>query len=231
VVAVESSDVEVRGRRMPAVRVEESDDLPAAAERLGLQRSPVVALIGGAARMAASDASRVKEALAASIVPVVEQLRAIVVDGGTRVGVMQLVGEARAEAAAGFPLVGVVVGRLLADAELDEHHTHFVLVPGEKWGDESELLAAFATVVGGRRAVTVLANGGAIAWADVAFSVAQERPVVVLAGSGRTADELAAADTPRAQALRDSGLVSIVPVGDTGAVSARVAAALDGSGW
>jgi hypothetical protein len=172
---------------------------------------------------------RVKEALAVSIVPVVQRLGATVVDGATRVGVMRLVGEVRAEAGGGFALVGVVAARLRAEAELDEHHTHFVLVPGEKWGDESELLSAFATVVGGRRAVTVLANGGATAWGDLAFSIAEKRPVVALAGSGRTADELAAADTPRARALHESGLVSVVPVRDTDAVSAEVADALNTS--
>lgn len=228
--AVELSDVEVRGRRLPAARVEGRDDLPAAAERLGLDHAPVVVLVGGAASMAASDAVHVKEALAVGVLPVVEQLGATVVDGATRVGVMQLIGEVRAEAAAGFSLVGVVAAQLLAEAELDEHHTHFVFVPGEKWGDESELLSAFATVVGGQRSVTVLANGGAIAWDDVTFSVAQERPVIALAGSGRTADELAAADTPRAQALHDSGLVSVVPVRDTDGVSAKVADALERSG-
>jgi uncharacterized protein with LGFP repeats len=215
---------------MPAARVEGRDDLPAAAERLGLDHAPVLVLVGGAASMDASDAVHVKEALAVGIVPVVEQLGATAVDGATRVGVMQLIGEVRAEAAASFSLVGVVAAQLLAEAELDEHHTHFVFVPGEKWGDESELLSAFATVVGGQRSVTVLANGGAIAWDDVAFSVAEGRPVIALAGSGRTADELAAADTPRAQALHDSGLVSVVPVRDTDAVSAKVADALERSG-
>jgi hypothetical protein len=225
-VPVELVDVEVRGRRIPAVRVGGRDDLPAAVERLGLERSPVVVLVGGAAHMAASDAARVKEAFAVGIVPVVERLGATVVDGATRVGVMRLIGDVRTEAGAGFPLVGVVAAKLLADAELDERHTHFVLVPGEKWGDESALLSASATVVGGPRAVTVLANGGAIAWDDVSFSVAEGRRVVVLAGSGRTADELAAAKTPRAWALHDSGLVRVVPVRDTDAVSAEVAQAL-----
>jgi hypothetical protein len=60
----------------------------------------------------------------------------------------------------------------VSETELDERHTHFVLVPGEDWGDESELVSAFATAVArGSRSVTVLANGGAIAWRDAAWSV------------------------------------------------------------
>ena len=122
--AVELSDVEVRGRRLPAARVEGRDDLPAAAERLGgSDDAPVVVLVGGAASMAASDAVHVKEALAVGVVPVVERLGATVVDGATRVGVMQLIGEVRAEAAAGFSLVGVVAAQLLAEAEASTNIT------------------------------------------------------------------------------------------------------------
>jgi hypothetical protein len=189
----------------------------------------VLVLVGGAADMSETDAGLVEQALSAAIVPVVERVRATVVDGATRVGVMQLVGRARAELSGGFPLVGVVVAGLVAETELDEHHTHFVLVPGDDWGDESELLSAFATAVAaGARGVTVLANGGDIAWRDLASSVAEGRPVVVLGGSGRTADELAEAETPRARDLHESRLVTVVAVDDADAVATAVADALDG---
>jgi hypothetical protein len=229
-VAVELVELEVRGRRIPAARVDGRDDLTDAAAGLGLAPSPVLVLVGGAADMSASDAQSVRQALSAGVVPVVERVGATVVDGATRVGVMQLVGEIRAEQSAGFPLVGVVAAELVAEAELDEHHTHFVLVPGEEWGDESELLSAFATTVaGGAHGVTVLANGGAIAWQDAASSVAEGRRVIVLAGSGRSADELAAAETPRAQAMHDSRLVTVVAVTDAAAVATAVAGAFEES--
>jgi SLOG in TRPM, prokaryote len=226
-VAVELVDVEVRGRRIPAARVVGRGDLAVAAARLGLERSPVVVLVGGAAHMAASDTRRVTEALSDAVVPVAERLGAIVVDGATRVGVMKLIGDLRSKAGAGFPLVGVVAAQLVGEAELDERHTHFVLVPGTTWGDESELLSAFAAAAGGSRSVTVLANGGALAWDDAAFSVAEGRRVVVLAGSGRMADELAAAESGRARALHESGLVTVVPVGDAKALATELAGALE----
>jgi hypothetical protein len=72
----------------------------------------------------------------------------------------------------------------------------------------------------------VLANGGDIAWDDVAFSIAEERRVVVLADSGRTADELAAAATTRARSLQESGFVVVVPVTDSDAIRAAIARAL-----
>ena len=228
--AVELVELEVRGRRIPGARVGGRDDLTDAAAGLGLAPSPVLVLVGGAGDMSASDRLSVRRALAEGIVPVAERVGATVVDGGTRVGVMRLAGELRAELGAGFPLVGVVAAELVAEAELDENHTHFVLVPGDEWGDESELLAAFATTVaGGAPAVTVLANGGAVAWQDAASSVAEGRRVIVLEGSGRTADELAAAETRRAQDLHDSRLLTVVAVTDGHALAAAVARALEES--
>lgn len=228
--AVELLELEVRGARIPAARVRGRDDLAAAVGGLGLAPSPVLVLVGGAADISASDSRSVKEALSAAIVPVVERVGATVVDGATRVGVMQLVGGVRAELRAGFPLVGVVAAELVAETELDEHHTHFVLVPGEDWGDESELLSAFATAVaGGAPAVTILANGGPIALRDVESSIAEGRAIVVLAGSGRTADELAAAETARARALHESNLLTVVSVSDADAVETAVATAFEGS--
>jgi hypothetical protein len=45
----------------------------------------------------------------------------------------------------------------------------------------------------GDGSVTFLVNGGEIAWEDVAQSVKAGRPVIVIEGSGRTADALASA--------------------------------------
>lgn len=43
-----------------------------------------------------------------------EVLRATVVDGGTAAGIMQLMGQARAEHSASFPFIGVVVSEKMA---------------------------------------------------------------------------------------------------------------------
>jgi len=98
-------------------------------------------------------------------------------------------------------------------AALDPDHTHFVLVPGERWGDESPWLAAVVgALAGSQPSVTVLVNGGEVALNDVAHSVRAGRPVFVVTGSGRTADLLAAAlrgspADPRLQRLTASGLI------------------------
>jgi hypothetical protein len=62
-------------------------------------------------------------------------------------------------------------------------------------------------------------NGGEIAWDDITQSVESNRPVVVIKGSGRTADKLASAMQgnlvdDRAQRLVASGLLQIVDPND-----------------
>jgi hypothetical protein len=75
---------------------------------------------------------------------------------------------------------------------LEPHHTHFLLVPGDRWGDESPWIARVATLLAGEApSVTVLVHGGEISRQDVAHSLAAGRPVLVIAGTGRLADELA----------------------------------------
>jgi hypothetical protein len=91
-----------------------------------------------------------------------------------------------------------------------------VLVPGRAWGDETPWLSAtVAALAGPRPSVTVLVEGGDIALADVEASVAAGRRVVVVAGSGRTADALAAAaddggGDARVRAVVAGGLVETV---------------------
>ena len=210
---------------IPSVRVVDPSELPDALRRLGLGTPrPVVALVGGASGL--EDGERLRGLFADELVPVVRRTGAAIVDGATDAGVVALVGRAHADDdAAAFPLVGVAVEALVrAEAEIEPHHTHLLLVPGSDWGDETPWLARVAGALAGPRpSVTVLVEGGDIALADVEASVAAGRRVVVVEGSGRTADALAgAADGPRLDALRASGLVEAVVPGSLAAVLAPI---------
>src|SRR5205807_4494123 len=89
-------------------------------------------------------------------------------------------------------------------------------VPGAHWGDESPWICHVGSIVSARaRSLTLLINGGEIAWQDVEESVKAGRPVLVLKGSGRTADSLAGAvheeaTDERAKRLVASGLLRVV---------------------
>lgn len=186
------------------VHVGLDEPLPSAAGRMGLPTGgPVLVVVGGASGMSEADQATADRTVHQVVLPVVRQTGATVVDGGTASGVMQLIGIAASETGWTGPLVGVAVEGLVAapgDAAgdrvpLDPHHTHVLLVPGSAWGDEAPLLARLATLLAaGAPSATLLVNGGDIGRTDIASSRAEGRPVIVLRGSGRLADELAETD-------------------------------------
>ena len=76
---------------------------------------------------------------------------------------------------------------------LDPNHSHFLLVPGERWGDESPWLTAAAEcLAGGRGTLMLVAGGGEVTRWDVLHRLRQRGRVLALAGSGGTADALVA---------------------------------------
>jgi hypothetical protein len=233
------------GRTAAAVRVDQPAQVPAALAALGLHGPrPVIVLTGGAGGLDRDGRDRLRPLFAQGLVPMAEWLGAVVVDGGTDSGVMHLVGRARTGSGATFPLVGVVTAALVSfpgrestdeDAvPLDAHHTHFVLVPGCDWGAESRWIAQVsAELAGGLPSATVLVHGGEIAYQDLGYSLDAGRVVLVMAGTGRTADELARAVRggpagKRAVRLAASGLVRAVDAGDPANLARTLGAVLGG---
>lgn len=215
-------------------------DIPVVLAELGLdEERPVLVSVGGAAGLAAEHLRALEQLLDTQLVPLLARLGALVVDGGTDSGVMRAMG--RAVRGSDVPLLGVaaagtvtVPGRAPSGpdaAELDPHHLAVLLVPGADWGAESPWIAAVAEAAAGAQpSATLVVNGGGITYQDAQRSVDAGRPLVVLAGTGRAADAIAAAARgeeadPRARAIVASGLVSVVPIAD-GAAAAAVIEAL-----
>lgn len=179
-------------------------DLRAAARRLGLPCGrPVLVLVGGAEGMTPDSQDTARRTVREVVLPVVEALGAVIVDGGTDSGIMRVIGTAVAEAGWSGPVVGVAVENMVSPpgeepsgrVPLEPHHTHALLVPGKDWGDESHVIAGLAsTMAGDAPSATLLVNGGRIGRSDVDHSRRRDRVVVVLRGSGRLADELADSD-------------------------------------
>jgi hypothetical protein len=226
------------GRHSPAVWVNHSEQLRAAMRTLGVPFArPTIVLVGGAAGLDAADLARLRPIFREALAPVSAALQATVIDGGTDAGVMRLMGEAHSELGLTTPLIGVAAEGTVelpgavhehADtAQLEPHHTHFIFVPGHNWGDESLWLARAAQVLGeSATSTTVLVDGGEVAREDVKQSVTAGRGVLVIAGTGRTADDVAAAFRQRAsdsenQLLVDSGLIDIFELAHGPAAVAR----------
>ncbi|MBD2101731.1 hypothetical protein [Leptolyngbya sp. FACHB-261] len=202
------------GRTASAIQVDDSVDLTAALRRMGLQGPrPVLVVVGGASQMTEESLARLQQLFVEVLAPLAKDLDAFVVNGGTDAGVMRMMGQARAKTGAQFPLIGVApIGTIALPHQpasanqaerLEPNNTHFVLVPGNEWGDESPWQARVAsTLAKDAPSVTVLINGGAIALVDVQENVKEGRPVVVIAGSGRLADEIADASLHPEEAAR-----------------------------
>ncbi|MET0164722.1 MAG: hypothetical protein ABW318_06925 [Vicinamibacterales bacterium] len=223
------------------VRISEPNELNSALAAMELHPPrPTLVVVGGAGGFDEADMDRMRALFESGIVPVMVKYGAVGVDGGTLAGVMRLFGEARA--ASGVPLVGVAAAGTVTlpgkpapqqdAADLEPHHTHFVIVPGDQWGAESPWIAQTATVLADSApSVTLLINGGEIAYADVERSVHAGRSVVAVAGSGRTADQFAAAVAGesadgRAAALIPSGLIRSVPADQPAALAGLLEALL-----
>lgn len=220
------------GHYAAAIRVHRSDDLAATLRTIGLAKAaPTVVIVGGASGMSPESLNQLQALFVEALAPLAHRLNARVVDGGTDAGVMKLIGQARYDTASTFSLIGVAaigtvdlpngpVPPCSDSAPLEPHHTHFLLVPGELWGDEAPWIARIAGVLSSNEpSITLLINGGKIAWQDVYNSVRANRPVVVVGGSGRTADELAAAirgeaRSERTEELIKSGLLKLVHLDD-----------------
>lgn len=232
-------------RTAMALHVYQPGELPTALGALGLLAPrPVVVIVGGAGGLDPADLDRLRPLFESGLVPVITRFGAAAIDGGTWSGVMRLLGEARSGAGADFPLIGVAAagtvtlpgGKPSQDdaAALDPDHTHFILVPGDDWGAEAGWIAQVATeLADGTPSATVVVNGGEIAYSDVARSLDAGRPVLTIAGSGRTADQLAAAAQggqadARAEELVKSGLVQAVAAEDPSSLDRMLAVALAG---
>lgn len=222
----------VRAHRSGHILLDHPEDmakLSALLESLGLDLPrPALVVVGGAGGITEEVMEDLRSLFVDVLAPLVESIGGVVVDGGTDSGVMKLMGVARQQTHGTFPLIGVaasgtVIHPALNDpppeegAPLEPNHTHFVIVPGAVWGDESPWIARVANAISqSSPSVTVLVNGGRITRQDAHNSVRASRPVIVLAGSGRMADEIAAASRGELGSehsdLIESGLIHTIDV-------------------
>ena len=184
-----------RGVTVAAVNIVEDKDIQQALTDLQIPRpQPVIVLVGGASGIGWLDKFPMRKAIRI-IARLAEETQSVVVDGGTQAGVMQEIGRQRRQNKFSFPLIGVVFDSLLMQEEpgsiLDPNHTHFFLIPGNNWGDESAWISKIGTAIAGeQKSITVLVNGGNISRTDVEYSLLEDRPTFVMRGTGRMADEI-----------------------------------------
>lgn len=188
----------------------------------------VVLCLGGAASLNASLFPLLTQLYSRGVARAVLGAKAMVLSGGTKAGVMQLMGEGLASREAPYTLVGVAPQSRVShpggeggDVPLEPNHTHFVLTDGENWGSETAtLFKLFAHLTGAKAggkpvvpAVALLVGGGSVAKDEVLRCVRLNLPVVVIEGTGGLADAVAAAHRQKDQPVEDPVMAEIVADG------------------
>jgi hypothetical protein len=187
----------------------------------------LIVIAGGASKMEKRLAPQLALLFTYALAHVAASLDALIIDGGTQAGVMELAGLGVASQPHRPFLLGVAPAGSVTypgkssdamgsqAAPLDPNHSHFVLVESNRWGGETATMYALAHIFSqGIPSVAVLINGGDIARSEMIYNVEQKRPIIVLEGSGRIADEIANALHGRPSARLDSELARIVADGD-----------------
>ena len=178
-----------------AVNIADAAEIQPALDKLQIPHpNSVIVLVGGAGGIGWLDKFPMRKAVGV-VAQLAEETESIVIDGGTQAGIMTEIGKQRKRHGYSFPLIGVVFDSLIMKEEpasiLDPNHTHFFLIPGDDWGDESSWISKIATkITGNHKSITVLINGGNISRQDVEYSLLENRPTFVIRGTGRLADEI-----------------------------------------
>ena len=219
VIIMRTQKINFPGREVLCVFPGESSELVQAISDLRLNDGyPVIVLIGGEIDEHQADATR---QAVQTISGVAEDLKAVVICGGTDMGVMAEMGKIHWKNSYAFPLIGVAPEALVTWTDgphstkflwwgetrwqLEPHYSHFILVPGSQFGDESPWIFDTATILSkDHRSVTILINGGEVSRKDIDLSLENGRPVIVVSRTGRLADELA-------RQLDRNKLISVVP--------------------
>ena len=199
-------EIHFSDQRVPCIFPNHLKQLREALGELGLRDNyPLIVLVGGFIQDQHVKATqKAIETLAAFA----EENCAVVICGGSDLGVMASIGRTRAAHRYAFPLLGINLEKLITwpggprgkrflwwreeKVSLAPGYSYFMLVPGEQYGDDSPWIAKAASYLSkGNKSITILANGGNISRKDIALSLEDKRPVIALAGTGRFADELA----------------------------------------
>src|SRR2546423_3195119 len=183
----------------------------------------LILVIGGADELDQNLTSRLTQLFSRCIAGAAADAEALIIDGGTQAGAMQIMGQSIVDRGRKSSLLGVApAGKVTYpggpsvpsndSATLDPNHSHFVLVDGKEWGSETETLFELATAFN-VPVLAIVVNGGAIAKDELLQSVRRNWPVIVIEGSGRLADEVAGLKKEPSQ-IEDPALAEIVEEGD-----------------
>ncbi|HSU49384.1 MAG TPA: DUF4231 domain-containing protein [Segetibacter sp.] len=205
----------------------------------------VILIVGGADDLEQKSKDKLTQLFSRGIARGAIEGMAVLVDGGTKAGVMELMGEGVAARGNKTPLIGVapsgkisIPGGATEGTPLDPNHSHFVIVEGAEWGNETSLMfnlvkaltvkitdvPATISKQGKKIAETtkettlpsllVVAGGGEVTKKEILRAVRQNMRIIVIEESGGFADEIAKASKNKEVSPDDPLLAEILSDGD-----------------
>lgn len=183
----------------------------------------VLLIIGGADNIADALKPKLTQLFGRGIARAAIGINAVIIDGGTKAGVMEMMGQGVADRGFNSQLIGVApLGKVNypgskgpGETPLDPNHSHFVLVDGDTWGSETGRLFDLARALTDKKrpVVALLTAGGETTKKEAFLAVRQNIPLVVVEGSGGLADEIAAAWQASSSLLDDPIMAEIIADG------------------
>ena len=200
----------------------------------------IILSIGGADDLDKTLLPRLTQLYGRGIAKAARDGKALILDGGTQAGVMQLMGEAVAAQGYQSVLIGVAPkgkitypgSEMIAGTQLEPNHSHFVIVEGNDWGSETSMLFGLfnslrtkgdAEKPGEKQkaqasaklpALAILASGGSISRTEVLRTVRHNIPLIIIEGSGGLADEIALAYQDREKEFDDPFMAEVIADGE-----------------
>jgi hypothetical protein len=174
----------------------------------------LILVFGSAKELDDTIKPRLVHLLNRGLIPAAIEKEAIVIDGGTKAGIMELVGKGMIDLEKTPILLGVApTGKVTYPgdsevnindkAQLDPNHSHFVLVESNEWGGETKKLYELAkALVKNIPVVTVLVGGGEISKNEVLMSVRQGWPIIVIENTGSLANQISTYKSQKKSLLR-----------------------------
>jgi hypothetical protein len=179
----------------------------------------ILSISGGAGRFPPDIEPHTRVLIESIIIPLAVEHKLMIVDGGTDAGIMQILGDAvesyfhilgqDTQPLVGRPmLVGFAprpkiyapgIAPISNDSVLlNENHTYPILIADvDDWGEEVEYMSSFIHHFVADRSIPalhVIFNGGRITLKEVYYAVKQQRSVLLLEGTTRAVEILAAID-------------------------------------
>jgi len=161
------------------------------------QPRAVICLNGGTAELDEGLNTGLRRLMVDGLARVAAENSIALVTGGTDAGIFSLLGAGLEKWGCKAPCLGVVPSTQVTwpgrsyggKTPLEPHHSHFIVVDGNDWGDETPTMYSVVQSLSQNcSSLAVFAGGGDITLREMQANVKQGREMILIAGSGRNTD-------------------------------------------